>query len=62
MAVYRVEIDVATARPPGPHETLYVDVDAVSDHDAVLAACQLAACRPGVVMPVAARLTDWPSE
>lgn len=62
MGVYRVEVDVATARPPRPHATLYVDVEAVDGYDAELIACQLAACRPGVVMPVGSLVIDWPED
>lgn len=60
MGLYKVEVDVATARPPRPHAKVFVTVEASSGHEAELIACQMASCVPHVVMPVGSVVTDWP--
>lgn len=59
MSVYRVEVDVATCRPPRADATVFVTVEAPSGHAAELLACQIAMCHPHVVMPVGSAVTDW---
>ncbi len=59
----KVEVDVATARPPIPAHirTAYVLVEAPTETEAELLACQIVACHPAAVMPTGSRILDvWP--
>lgn len=63
--VVLVEVDVATARPPRTHATIYTWL-AVESRDrtnvqieAEQTAMLMAMCHPAVVMPVGARIIDW---
>ena len=62
MGLYRVEVAVATARPPKRDATVSVSVEATSGHEAELTACLIAASHPAVVMPVGSVVTDWPED
>lgn len=56
VALYDVEVDVATARPPRVHATAYVRLEASGWIDAELTAIYMVmATRPQVVMPVGTR-------
>jgi len=56
MALYRVEVDVATARPPRAHATAYVTLEADGWIDAELTAIYMVmGSRDCIVMPVATR-------
>jgi hypothetical protein len=58
MALYRVEVDVATARPPKVHATAYVVLEARNWIDAELTAIYMVmGSRDCIVMPVGTRST-----
>ena len=51
-----ITVGVALSRPPRADTYIYVIVEADTETDAMLAACQIAGCHPGVVMPVSSRI------
>lgn len=53
---YQVEVDVSLGRPPRADATIYYQIAARSSVDAQLIACQMAACHPRVLMPIASRV------
>lgn len=58
LRVFAAEVDVSLGRPPRTDATIYYQIAADSSVDAQLIACQMAACHPRVVMPVASRLVS----
>lgn len=56
--IYTVYVGVAMARPPREDDIVRVRVEARSAAEARLVACQIAACHPGVVMPVSAEVEN----
>jgi hypothetical protein len=56
--IFAVVVDVATARPPAVHAQVFVQVAADSALDAQVTAAQMAACHPGVVMPLSATIVS----
>ena len=59
-------MDVALRRPPGVHAHTWtwvlVEPGPYAGAHAEEIACQMAACVPGVVMPIGARVIDWNDE
>ena len=54
--IFTVYVGVALSRPPKEDEVVRVRVEAPNATQAGLLACQIAACRPGVVMPVSTEI------
>lgn len=61
MGTFRVEVQVALARPPRADATIFFTLDATDGYDAELLALRIAAAHPRVVMPVGSVVTDWPA-
>jgi hypothetical protein len=54
--LFVIEVGVALRRPPRHDDSVFVLIESDSEVEARLAACQMAAWHPAVVMPVSDRI------